>query len=204
MSARQSLVELLDLIFGAEDLHRFVETGFGRPDAQAIVNEIQWDQFETHKLSSRVVEALELHGAVDEAFFDRLLTTFPERAFDIEAVARQRLPGRVPGEAKPYRRAPPVPCALPEGGVWDAFLAHAGPDGAAADQLYELLVEQGLSVFLDSRCLRLGDRWDDMIPAALTASRIVVVLVSKRTRDAYYAREEIELAIAVSRLPRIG
>ncbi|MCG6869047.1 MAG: toll/interleukin-1 receptor domain-containing protein [Gammaproteobacteria bacterium] len=201
MTARKSLEELLNLIFGAEDLRRFVDQGLGRPDAEAIGKEIQWDRLESSSRASRVVEALELHGAVDDALFDRLLAALPERASEIEDVARQWLPDRVPTGPGPGRSAPRAPCPAPEGGAWDVFLAHAGPDGAAADQLYEILAEGGLSVFLDSRCLRLGERWDDVIPTALTAARMVVVLVSKRTRDAYYAREEIVLAIAVSRRP---
>lgn len=201
MTARESLEELLDLVFGGEDLRRFVETGLGSKDAAAIEREIQWDQIESHKHTARVVEALELHGAVGDAFFDRLLAAFPERGSEIEAVARQWLPERVSRGTGPGHGAPPVPCSVPEGGAWDVFLAHAGPDGAAADQLYEILVEEGLMVFLDSRCLRLGERWDDVIPAALTGARLVVVLVSGRTRDAYYAREEIALAVAVSRRP---
>jgi len=201
MTAKKSLRELLGLLFGAEDLRRFVEKGLGSNDAAAIGNEIHWDRVEPHQRAARVVEALELHGAVGDAFFDRLLAVFPERGSEIEEVARQWLPARIQRGTVPKLGAPPVPCSVPEGGAWDVFLAHAGPDGAAADQLYEILVEGGLLVFLDSRCLRLGERWDDVIPAALTGARLVVVLVSERTRAAYYAREEIALAVAVSRPP---
>lgn len=201
MTARQSLEELLDLLFGFEDLRRFVEKGLGRPDVGTIGEAISWEHLKPAHRAARVVEALELHGAVDDAFFDRLLATFPEQAPEIETVARQWLPKRVAREVGAQRRALPAAADRPEDGVWDVFLAHAGPDGAAADQLYELLVEQGLHIFLDSRCLRLGDRWDEVIPAALTGARKVVVLISRRTREAYYAREEIALAINVSRQP---
>jgi hypothetical protein len=200
MTARKSLADLIDLVFGAEDLRRFVENGLGRPDAAQIAGRIQWDRVEPGQGAFEVVEALELNGAVDGAFFDRLLGIFPERVLEIEQVARQWLPRRT-ASGVPERQRPLAPCAEPEGGAWDLFLAHAGPDGAYADQLYELLAAGGLSVFLDSRCVGLGARWDDVIPAALTRSRVVVVLVSQRTRDAHYAREEIALAVHVSRGP---
>jgi hypothetical protein len=199
MTALQSVEELLDLLFGAADLRRFVEKGFDGPNPEFISNGIQWDLPESHDLAAQVVEALELHGAVDHAFFDRLCATFPERAADIETVARQALPERTPAATTPRGPTPSASVEAQEDGVWDVFLAHAGPDGAAADSLCQLLLPQGLSVFLDSRRLRPGNRWDDVIPAALRGARMVVVLVSKRTRDAYYARQEIAMAIAASR-----
>jgi hypothetical protein len=39
----------------------------------------------------------------------------------------------------------------------------------------------GLRVFLDADDLHLGDAWDDVLPAALQASRMTVVLVPSRT-----------------------
>jgi hypothetical protein len=201
MTARKRLQELLDLLFGGKELRRFVETALGEEGAAGIGSEIHWDRIESHERAARVVEALELRRAVGDALFEQLLAVFPERAFAIEEVARLWLPSRVSARTGPRHGVSPGPCSAPEGGVWDVFLAHAGPDGAAADQLYEILVEEGLLVFLDSRCMRLGQRWDDVIPAALTHARWVVVLVSERTRDAYYAREEIALAIALSQRP---
>lgn len=199
MTARDSLEQMLDLLFGAKDLRRFVETDLGRSNPEALASAIQWDQGDSGRGASNVVEALELRGAVDDAFFDRLLEAFPERVSDIEEVARQCLPHRAVGASPSLQRSRPMPVAPPESGVWDVFLAHAGPDGTSAEELYEILVERGWSVFLDSRCVQLGERWDDVIPAALDASRLVVVLVSTRTRKAWYAREEIALAIDASR-----
>ncbi len=152
MTARKSLEELLDLIFGAEDLRRFVEQGLGRHDAEAVRHDIKWDGSPSSNRIPRVVDALELQGAVDADFFEQLLATFPERSPEIEQVARQWLPDRPPGDT--VSRQPTLtsePPAVPEGGAWDVFLAHAGPDGARADTLYNILAEQGLNVFLDSR-----------------------------------------------------
>lgn len=72
---------------------------------------------------------LELVGAVDGPFFDRLRESFPERTSDIEQVARQCLPERRVGALPRDERSRPMHSAPPESGVWDVFLAHAGPDG---------------------------------------------------------------------------
>jgi hypothetical protein len=84
---------------------------------------------------------------------------------------------------------------------WDFFLAHAGADLAAAERLYALL-EPHSKVFLDSRCLMLGDDWDQELAAAQSNSLVSVVLVSPRTDDAYYQREEIAAAIDMARKNR--
>jgi TIR domain len=84
---------------------------------------------------------------------------------------------------------------------WDFFLAHAGPDLAAAEQLYVLL-EPHSKVFLDSRCLMLGDDWDQELASAQINSMVSVVLVSSRTDGAYYQREEIAAAIDLARKNR--
>ena len=77
---------------------------------------------------------------------------------------------------------------------WDFFLAHAAADGAAAEELYELLGSNA-RVFLDSRCLELGDDWDRELAAAQRRSRVTIVLISSQTSTAYYQREEIAAAL---------
>jgi TIR domain len=85
-----------------------------------------------------------------------------------------------------------------EGTQWDFFLAHAAGDAAAAEELFD-----GLSplarVFLDRRCLLPGDDWDQALRAAQVASRITVVLISTRTEEAYYEREEVAAALDLAR-----
>jgi hypothetical protein len=180
MTARDALVQLFELLFGHADLQRFVESRIGAAGIEGV---------------GAAVEALELQGAVDAALFDGLGADFPSRAREIERVARRWLPDR--SVAIPPAR--PAATAAPETGVWDIFLAHAAPDAPAAEALHDALGDTGLAVFLDSRCVRLGERWDDVIPAALGSVRLIVVLVSGRTRDAWYAREEIALAIEAAR-----
>lgn len=83
---------------------------------------------------------------------------------------------------------------------WDIFLAHAGADASDAEELYELL--KPCKVFLDSRCLLLGDDWDQELSRAQRRSLITVVLVSARTEAAYYQREEVAAAIDMARSDR--
>lgn len=87
---------------------------------------------------------------------------------------------------------------MPAAIVWDFFLAHAGADGPAAKALFDLL-QPSARVFLDSQSLLLGDDWDHKLSQAQQSSRVTVVLVSGRTEQAYYQREEIAAAIAMAR-----
>jgi hypothetical protein len=82
--------------------------------------------------------------------------------------------------------------------LYDFFLAHAGPDTAQAERLYDLLAAE-TSVFLDSRSIVLGDDWDRVLAEAQRQSRVTVVLVSANTDVAFYQREEIATAIDLAR-----
>ena len=81
---------------------------------------------------------------------------------------------------------------------YDFFIAHAGPDQEASERLFNLL-EGRSTPFLDSRVLQYGDNWDRELALAQQQSRITVVLVSSRTDDAFYEREEIAAAIDLAR-----
>lgn len=86
---------------------------------------------------------------------------------------------------------------------WDMFLAHAGPDQACAEELYDAVgrISPATRVFLDSKHLRLGDVWPIELPKALKQSRMTVVLVSSRVEKAYYVQEEIVFAVNLLRTP---
>jgi len=81
---------------------------------------------------------------------------------------------------------------------YDFFLAHAGPDAAGAERLYDLLGAE-TRVFLDSRSLVLKDDRDRALSEAQRSSRVTVVLVSANTDTAFYLREEISAAIDLAR-----
>jgi hypothetical protein len=68
--------------------------------------------------------------------------------------------------------------------LYDFFLAHAGPDTAEAERLYDLLASE-TSVFLDRRSIVLGDDWDRTLAEAQKQSRVTVVLVSANTDTAF-------------------
>jgi hypothetical protein len=79
------------------------------------------------------------------------------------------------------------------------FIAHAGRDTNVAVDLYDRLLARGFSAFVDARCLKPGDVWDDILPAVQAASEVTVLLVSAYTDKAWYQRDEIEAAIALAR-----
>ncbi|MGH8887758.1 MAG: pentapeptide repeat-containing protein, partial [Egibacteraceae bacterium] len=81
---------------------------------------------------------------------------------------------------------------------YDFFIAHAAGDTATAERLLALLDGES-RVFLDSRCLELGDDWDQALAAAQRRSKVTVVLISKGTERAFYQREEIAAAIDLAR-----
>jgi TIR domain/CHAT domain len=81
---------------------------------------------------------------------------------------------------------------------WDFFIAHAGADKSAAEKLYDLLVPT-TKVFLDSRSLMLGDNWDQKLASAQHTSLVTIVLISAKTEQAYYQKEEIATAIDMVR-----
>jgi hypothetical protein len=78
------------------------------------------------------------------------------------------------------------------------FIAHANTDKSEAELLYDLLAPNS-RVFLDTRCLLLGDDWDKELPKAQKNSLITVVLLSSNSEKAYYQREEIVAAINLAR-----
>lgn len=82
---------------------------------------------------------------------------------------------------------------------YDVFISFAGPDRARAETLHDLLEKRGFEVFLAERDIALGDFWDSAIPQSLRRSRSVAVLLSERTADAHFQREEIQFAIQLQR-----
>ena len=88
---------------------------------------------------------------------------------------------------------------------YDIFLSYARPDEARARELYHELVGRGKKVFLDEESIAPGERWTEVIPAALASSRLCVVLLSRQgTEQGYYNQEEVILAIDLMRANRLG
>ena len=80
----------------------------------------------------------------------------------------------------------------------DVFITYAGPDKPHALDLRAALADCGLRAFVDAADLALGNTWDTVIPAALAAARMVIVLVGPGWKDGetWYAPEEVAHAIA--------
>lgn len=78
---------------------------------------------------------------------------------------------------------------------YDVFIAYAGPDIRYATDVFEACVRKGLTVFLDARSLRGGDRIFHNIVRALERSRLIAVLVSRRTPTAWFVDDEVMLAV---------
>ena len=81
---------------------------------------------------------------------------------------------------------------------WDFFLAHAGTDLPIAQDLYGKLAPPA-KVFLDAVTMLPGDDWDRELRTAQRGSLISVIIVSAKTDDAYYQREEIAAAVDMAR-----
>jgi hypothetical protein len=85
------------------------------------------------------------------------------------------------------------------GEPWDFFIAHAGPDLPTAERLANALKALGTRPFLDARKLTPGDSWPVDLKKALVASRVMVVLISPHSDEAYYQKEEVAIAIELLR-----
>lgn len=78
---------------------------------------------------------------------------------------------------------------------WDFFLVHSSRAKARARELHDVLLAEGARPFLDAEHLQAGSTWDESLDDALRRSRIAVILVSESFDSAFYAGEEITVAI---------
>lgn len=91
-------------------------------------------------------------------------------------------------------REPEEPEADSLGGqTWDVFISHASEDKAAvAAPLREALVSRGVSVWLDSAELRIGDSLRRKIDQGIRSSRFAVVVLSKRFFEKGWTNHELD------------
>lgn len=82
---------------------------------------------------------------------------------------------------------------------WEVFIAHSSADTEVAESLFDLLNHSRMKVFLDTHSVLPGDDWDLVLRDAQRKSLMTVVLVSEHTDQAFYQREEIASALALSR-----
>lgn len=79
------------------------------------------------------------------------------------------------------------------------FISHATADDAFVQALRQALERQQLTVWVDSRNLRGGNKLQPEIDAAIRAARQVLVVISPETVNSSWVRQEIKLALKVAR-----
>jgi hypothetical protein len=84
---------------------------------------------------------------------------------------------------------------------WDYFVSYAAADREQAEDVAAGLLRYG-SVFLDNWCLRPGDDWPKEIPGAQEASRTLIALITRNTKEAFFQNEEIQRGINLMRAGR--
>ena len=82
---------------------------------------------------------------------------------------------------------------------YDFFIAYATPDRQQARQLSWKLQDGSCQVFLDTQGVTLGVPWPTQLSNAIEASRVILVLVSSHTAEAFYEQEEIARALQLAR-----
>lgn len=134
------------------------------------------------------------------------VTQQPSRPIDILRTHIADADGQTPdaGAHRPLDIALHAPSGAPS---HDLFICYAGPDKAIAMALHHALADAGLTPWCDAIDLLPGQDWDEVIPAALKASRAVLVLVSKRwpivgeRGEGHYGPDELAIAIEHARRP---
>lgn len=76
------------------------------------------------------------------------------------------------------------------------FLLYARSDEASVRQLYNRLVKEGASVWLDRENILPGQDWESEIRTAIYGSDIVIVCLSKHfNQQGGYRHEELKIAL---------
>jgi hypothetical protein len=77
---------------------------------------------------------------------------------------------------------------------WDVFISYASEDGELAERVSELLVDGGLTVWIDFREIHFGERLMDAINRGLARSSFGILLLSKSylSYKKIYTKEELE------------
>lgn len=79
------------------------------------------------------------------------------------------------------------------------FISHATADDAFVQALRQALERHQLTVWVDSRNLRGGNKLQPEINAAIRTARQVLVVISPETVNSSWVRQEIKLALKVAR-----
>jgi tetratricopeptide (TPR) repeat protein len=77
------------------------------------------------------------------------------------------------------------------------FISHATADDAFVADLRRMLEGQGLTIWVDSRNLRGGNKLNPAIEQAIQTARQILVVISPQTVNSPWVRQEIKQALAV-------
>jgi len=80
------------------------------------------------------------------------------------------------------------------------FISYASPDREEANTLSEWMWQHGIACWLDHQNLRGGAGFDPQIDAAIRATEILVVLLSRRAVESRYVGHEVSLAIGADKV----
>lgn len=81
---------------------------------------------------------------------------------------------------------------------WDYFIAYSSSDRSIAEMAFSKLSQIGRT-FLDSRCLRPGDRWTERIRTAQNNSRSTLIIITEKTPNSWFVESEYLHAIKLMR-----
>lgn len=190
------LSALLLSLFDAGELRRFVRYRF--PDVEPA---LPGPTASAAALAFEVVAEFNKHGLITADLFRALIEERPRRSDEIRAVQRLWSEEQAPVAAPQPATAAPTPPAAPSPFRHDIFIGYATPDADTALRLYDSLIgsDASVDIFLDRKSLGLGDAWDEVIPEALKASRVILILVSERVEKAWYTRNEVQQAVEFAR-----
>lgn len=116
-----------------------------------------------------------------QAYLERILKVLPDYA-----------------QPSPPPAAPPPATAAPSPFMYDAFISHASEDkGLVVQPLVDELKKQGLRIWYDRESMGPGDLLSREINQALTASRVVVLVLSRDYFNKPWAQAEMDAAQAM-------
>lgn len=88
----------------------------------------------------------------------------------------------------------PPPERTPE--YYSCFIIHSARDADFAERLYKDLQEVGVQCWLDSKQLRVGDRWQIEINRAIRSLDKVLLVLSVASIHSLWVKREIDVALA--------
>lgn len=160
-------------------------TGLGNEEAQLVLEGFARQLIEEVKVVDEKLDVKSLFAGLSfaelHAHLKRVLHLLPDYA-----------------QPSPPPAAPPPATAAPSPFMYDAFISHASEDkGLVVQPLVDELKKQGLRIWYDRESMGPGDLLSREINQALTASRVVVLVLSRDYFNKPWAQAEMDAAQAM-------